>query len=144
MQIDWTAFTPWTSLADGVLIGAAAGALILINGRIAGISGIVGGLLTRVADDVDWRVAFVAGLVAAPVLWRLFARPPETSVDASFVLVLLAGALVGVGTRLGSGCTSGHGVCGLARLSVRSLAATVTFMAAGIATVFVVRHLFNA
>lgn len=142
MQIDWTAFTPWTSLAGGVLIGVATGALILINGRVAGISGILGGLIERV-DDWDWRVTFLAGLAGAPLLWRLFARLPDATIDTSYALVLLAGALVGVGTRMGSGCTSGHGVCGLSRLSVRSLAATVTFIAIGMVTAYVLRHLLH-
>ncbi len=140
MQIDWAAFTPWASLAGGMLIGAAAGALVLVNGRIAGISGIVGGILEPRVGDLDWRVAFVAGLVAAPLAWALFATLPDARIDASFGVLVLAGVLVGVGTRLGSGCTSGHGVCGLARLSLRSLAATVTFMAVGMATVYVLRH----
>lgn len=142
MQIDSAHFTPWTSLAGGILIGAAAGALILVNGRIAGISGILGGLIEGVENDLDWRVAFLLGLVAAPLVWGLVAHLPEAKIDASFAVVALAGAFVGVGTRLGSGCTSGHGVCGLSRLSVRSLAATITFMAIGMGTVYVLRRLF--
>lgn len=141
MTIDWTHFTPLSALTGGLLVGAAAVALALLNGRIAGVSGIVGGLLRPNAKDAAWRAAFVTGLVAAPVLFRLFAALPEIRVDASWPVLLCAGLLVGLGTRYGSGCTSGHGVCGLSRLSPRSLAATLTFMAAGFATVYVVRHL---
>jgi uncharacterized membrane protein YedE/YeeE len=137
MTIAWTAFTPWASLAGGLLVGVAAAMLILFNGRIAGISGIVGGLLRPVRGDVGWRAAFVAGLVAAPLAWLAVAAAPRLHVAA-------AGLLVGVGTRLGSGCTSGHGVCGISRGSLRSLAATATFMAAGFAVVFVVRHVLGA
>ena len=140
MTIDWVHFTPWASLAGGVLIGIAAAMFLLLNGRIAGISGILGGLLRPVSGDVAWRAAFVAGLVFAPALYSLVTRYPVPTIEAGYPLLLLAGVLVGVGTRYGSGCTSGHGVCGLSRLSPRSLAATVAFMAAGFATVFAVRH----
>ena len=142
MTIDWTHFTPWPALAGGLLIGLAAAAFVLVNGRIAGISGIVGGLLRPVPGDVAWRIAFVAGLVAAPLAYALFAPVPIVRIDAGTGTLLTAGLLVGLGTRYGSGCTSGHGVCGLARLSARSLVATVSFMAAGFATVFVLRHAF--
>jgi uncharacterized protein len=141
MSIAWSSFTPWTALAGGALIGLAAALLVLLNGRIAGISGIVGGLLRPLRGDVFWRVAFVAGLVAAPLAWRQFATLPPLHVDAGLPVLVAAGLLVGVGTRYGAGCTSGHGVCGLSRGSWRSLAATATFMAAGFAVVFVVRHL---
>ena len=137
MTIDWTHFTPWTSLAGGVLIGIAAAMLVLLNGRIAGISGVMGGLFTPERGDVGWRVAFLLGLLAAPVL----AKGSMARIDAGFGTLLIAGLLVGVGTSYGGGCTSGHGVCGLSRLSPRSLVATLAFMAAGMATVFVVRHL---
>jgi len=140
MQVDWTHFTPWASLAGGVLIGAAAAMFLLLNGRIAGISGILGGLLRPERGDIAWRAAFVAGLVLAPALYSLAARYPVPTIEAGYPLLLAAGLLVGAGTRYGSGCTSGHGVCGLSRLSPRSLAATVAFMAAGFATVFAVRH----
>ena len=141
MNIDWTHFTPWASLAGGILIGIAAAVFILFNGRIAGISGIVGGLLRPARGDILWRLAFLAGLVAAPLLYAI-ARPlPDVVVDADAGILIAAGLLVGAGTRYGAGCTSGHGVCGIARLSPRSLAATACFMAAGFATVFVVRHL---
>ncbi|EJL94392.1 putative transporter component [Herbaspirillum sp. CF444] len=141
MNINWAGFTPWTSLAGGLLIGLAVALLILLNGRIAGISGIVGGLLRPSKGDVFWRIAFVAGLVAAPLAYRLEAALPAVSIEAGAPTLIVAGLLVGLGTRYGSGCTSGHGVCGLSRRSLRSLAATATFMTAGFVTVFVVRHL---
>jgi hypothetical protein len=141
MAIDWTHFTPWPALAGGVLIGLAAAALVLLNGRIAGISGILGGLLRPAPGDVAWRVAFIAGLAGAPLAYGLFAALPAVRIDAGAPALAAAGLLVGLGTRYGAGCTSGHGVCGLARLSPRSLAATLSFMAAGFATVYVIRHL---
>lgn len=141
MNIDWSHFTPWFSLAGGIMLGLAAALFILLNGRVLGISGILGGLIKPQAGDAGWRIAFVAGLIAAPLLWRLFAPLPMPRVDASIPVLVIAGLLVGWGTRYGSGCTSGHGVCGLARLSPRSLAATLAFMAAGFATVYIARHL---
>ncbi|MDY0055400.1 MAG: YeeE/YedE family protein [Methyloversatilis sp.] len=144
MNIAWDAFTPWSSLAGGVLIGLSAALLILGSGRVAGISGIVGGLLRPGGPDTTWRLAFLGGLLAAPLLWRLFAALPEAQPVAGGGLLVVAGLLVGIGTRYGSGCTSGHGVCGLSRLSPRSLAATLAFMGAGFATVYVVRHLLGA
>ena len=144
MSIDWSAFTPWSALAGGVIIGIAAAMLVLLNGRIAGISGIVGGLWKPARGDVGWRVAFVLGLAGAPLAYALFAALPRPQIDASDLALVAAGLLVGVGTRYGAGCTSGHGVCGLSRLSPRSLVATAVFMSAGFATVFVVRHLLNA
>ena len=141
-MIDWTQFTPWPALAGGLLIGLAAAAFVLVNGRIAGISGILGGLLRPVPGDGAWRVAFRAGLVAAPLAYAVVAPLPTVRIDAGTGTLLTAGLLVGLGTRYGSGCTSGHGVCGLARLSPRSLVATASFMAAGFATVFVLRHVF--
>ncbi|WPH16983.1 YeeE/YedE family protein [Variovorax paradoxus] len=143
MTIDWPAFTPWAALAGGVLVGAAAAMFVLLNGRIAGISGIVGGLLRPVRGDVAWRLAFVAGLVAAPMAHAVFAPWPQPQIDAGYVALVAAGLLVGVGTRYASGCTSGHGVCGLSRLSPRSLAATAIFMGAGFLTVFLMRHLLG-
>jgi uncharacterized protein len=140
-MIDWDHFTPWSSLAGGLLIGVAVAAFVLIHGRIAGVSGILGGLLRPAGRDVGWRIAFIGGLLAAPALNALFTRFPAATIDASFPVVVLAGLLVGVGTRYGSGCTSGHGVCGISRLSPRSMVATATFMAAGFVTVFVVHHL---
>jgi len=139
--IDWAHFTPWASLAGGVLIGLAAAMFLLLNGRIAGISGILGGLFRPAHEDIAWRAAFLAGLLFAPALYALATRYPVPTIEAGYPLLLLAGALVGIGTRYGSGCTSGHGVCGLSRLSPRSLAATLAFMAAGFATVFAVRHI---
>ncbi len=144
MTIDWNHFTPSASLAGGVLLGLASALLILLNGRILGISGILGGLLRPKRTDSLWRLSFLAGLFAAP--WVVQALAPvgwleAPRIDASTGLVLIAGVLVGWGTRYGSGCTSGHGVCGLSRLSHRSLAATGLFMAAGFATVFVLKHI---
>ena len=141
MAIDWAHFTPWTSLAGGLLIGLAAALLLLASGRIAGISGIVGGLMAPRPGEAAWRLAFVGGLLAAPVLLLLAGVRGEARIDAGLGTIALAGLLVGLGTSYGSGCTSGHGVCGVARLSPRSLAATALFMAAGMATVFVARHL---
>ena len=143
MTIDWTHFTPWSSLAGGLLIGLATALLLLLSGRIAGISGIVGGLLRPGKGDVAWRVAFVAGLLAAPLVFAMVAPLPQVRIDAGMATLVIAGLLVGVGTRYGSGCTSGHGVSGLSRGSRRSLVATASFMAAGFLTVFVVRHLFS-
>jgi len=142
MNIDWIHFTPWTALAGGLLIGLAASAFVLLNGRIAGISGILGGLLRPAQGDVAWRVAFLAGLVGAPLIYALFAALPESRIDAGDGALVAAGLLVGIGTRYGSGCTSGHGVCGLSRLSARSLVATGAFMLAGFVTVFMLRHVF--
>ncbi|MDT7523882.1 YeeE/YedE family protein [Rhodoferax sp. TBRC 17198] len=141
MQIDWNHFTPWASLIGGLLLGLSASLFILVNGRILGISGIVGGLLTPRAGDTSWRLAFVLGLVIAPSVYTLFAGPVLATVDAGWSTLIVAGLLVGVGTRYGAGCTSGHGVCGLSRLSPRSLVATLSFMGAGFAVVFVIRHL---
>jgi uncharacterized protein len=141
MTIDWTNFTPWTSLAGGLLIGLATAILLLMSGRIAGVSGIAGGLLRPVAGDIGWRVAFVAGLVAAPLVYALAAPLPAVTIEADTGTLIAAGLLVGIGTRYGSGCTSGHGVCGVSRLSPRSMMATALFMAAGFATVFAVRYL---
>jgi uncharacterized membrane protein YedE/YeeE len=141
MSIAWNAFTPATALIGGALIGAAAAAFVVFNGRIAGVSGILGGLLSPARGDIAWRAAFVAGLVAAPLAYGVFAALPAIRVDTDIAVLIVAGLLVGVGTRYGSGCTSGHGVCGISRLSPRSIVATLAFMAAGFATVFVTRHL---
>lgn len=143
MSIDWNQFTPWSSLAGGALIGLAAALFLLLNGRIAGISGVLGGLLKPVRGDMAWRAAFILGLVGAPLVYGLFAALPVPQIDADYAALIAAGLLVGVGTRYGAGCTSGHGVCGVSRLSPRSLVATASFMAAGFATVFVIRHLFS-
>ena len=144
MSIDWNAFTPWSSLAGGALIGLAALLLLHANGRIAGISGIVGGLLRHGEGVASWRLAFVLGLLAAPMLWGLLAKRPALIIDADWSLLIVAGVLVGISTRYGAGCTSGHGVCGISRLSPRSLVATLLFMASGFVTVYVIRHLPGA
>ena len=143
MTIDWVHFTPQAALAGGVLIGLASAAFVLFNGRIAGISGILGGLLRVERGDAGWRVAFLAGLIGAPVVYGLFAALPEVTIDAGAGMLVAAGLLVGIGTRYGAGCTSGHGVCGISRMSPRSLVATAAFMAAGFVTVYLVRHVFN-
>ncbi len=143
MSMDMLNFTPGTSAAGGALIGLAAAIFILVNGRIAGISGILGGLLRPMAGDISWRITFVLGLVMAPVLYSLFAELPAIRIDSGFPALVIAGLLVGIGTRYSSGCTSGHGICGISRLSPRSLVATASFMAAGFATVFVLRHLLG-
>ena len=143
MSIDWNAFTPWSSLFGGLLIGLAAALFVLLNGRVAGISGVLGGLLVPLRGDVLWRVAFVGGIVVAPVIYSLFLVLTPVQIDADYPALITAGLLVGVGTRYGAGCTSGHGVCGLSRLSLRSLAATATFMGAGFATVFFMRHILS-
>ncbi|UVW26991.1 YeeE/YedE family protein [Massilia sp. H6] len=141
MMINWSEFTPWASLFGGLLIGLAAALFILFNGRIAGISGVLGGLLRPKQGELGWRVAFLAGLLGAPLVYGLFATLPEARIEAGTGTLIIAGLLVGLGTRYGSGCTSGHGVCGLSRGSPRSLVATVSFMLAGFVTVYVVRHL---
>ena len=140
MLIDWTHFTPWAALAGGVLLGLASALFVLLNGRILGISGIVGGLLRPRAGDMGWRLAFVLGMMVAPGLYWLVVGPTQPRIDANWGMVVIAGLLVGVGTRYGSGCTSGHGVCGLSRMSPRSLVATLAFMGAGFVTVFLIRH----
>ncbi len=141
MTIDWANFTPWSSLAGGVLIGLATGMFLLLNGRIAGISGILGGLLRPIKGDVGWQVAFVAGLIFSPIAFIVATPLPAVRIDADAASLIMAGLLVGIGTRYGSGCTSGHGVCGLSRLSPRSMVATALFMLAGFVTVFITRHL---
>jgi len=143
LTINWTDFTPWTSLAGGVLIGVAAAMFLLLNGRIAGISGIVGGLLARQRGDILWRLLFIAGLVAAPVIWGLFAALPPMKIESGYPMLVVAGLIVGISTRYGSGCTSGHGVCGIARLSPRSIVATLAFMSSGFVTVYLLRHVFG-
>ncbi|MDP2019158.1 YeeE/YedE family protein [Hydrogenophaga sp.] len=146
MNIDWANFTPWASLSGGILLGVASAFFILVNGRVLGISGILGGLLSPKAGDAGWRIAFLLGMFSAPLVYSWlapagFARAP--TIDAGFAAVVAAGLLVGLGTRYGSGCTSGHGVCGLSRLSPRSLVATLAFMGAGFVMVFVVRHVLS-
>ena len=144
MNIDWTHVTPWSALPGGVLIGTAAAMFALFNGRIAGVSSIVGGLLSPLKGDVAWRLAFAAGLIAAPLCYALIAPLPAIRIEAGTSTLLVAGLITGLGTRLGYGCTSGHGVCGISRLSPRSMLATGCFMASGFVTVLVVRHLLAA
>ena len=144
MTIDWQAFTPLSALFGGAAIGLAAGLLALARGRVFGVSGLVAGVVTgfgRADDGRVGRIALLAGLIAAPLVFGLFGHWPQVTVDASAGAIVAGGLLVGFGTRLAGGCTSGHGVCGLARLSPRSLVAVATFMATAIATVFVARHL---
>jgi len=148
-MIDRIAFTPGSAVAGGLLIGVAAALLVLLNGRIAGVSGIVGGLLRpRGADaakqgDRAWRIAFLAGLIGAPLAYGAFRAFPPVTIVASYPVLIVAGLLVGIGTRYAGGCTSGHGVCGISRLSLRSLLATLSFMAAGAASVFLMRHVLG-
>lgn len=142
MSIDWANFTPWASLGGGVLIGLSAGFFAIMNGRIAGISGLLGALVEG-GEGRGEKFLFILGLLLTPLLWSLFSELPSMQFDAGWLALLVAGALVGIGTRYGSGCTSGHGVCGISRLSPRSLVATAAFMAAGFATVFVLRHLLG-
>jgi len=143
MSIDWNAFTPWSSLFGGMLIGLATAMFVLLNGRVAGISGVLGGLLTPLRGHVLWRVAFIVGIMTAPLVYSVFHALPPVQIDADYAALVTAGLLVGVGIRYGAGCTSGHGVCGLSRLSLRSLVATATFMGAGFATVFVMSHVLS-
>ena len=143
MTIDTLNFTPWTSLAGGAIIGLGTALLILLNGRLAGISGVLGGLLRPLKSDIGWRLAFILGLIAAPLAYQLVHALPVATINAKVSVLVIAGLLVGIGTRYGAGCTSGHGVCGLSRLSARSLVATLIFMAAGFITVFVARHVIR-
>jgi uncharacterized protein len=143
MLIDFARFTPGLSFAGGLTIGAAVAALLLFNGRIAGISGILGGLLVLPRGDTAWRLAFLAGLAGAPVIASLAGHPAVADIQAGWGDVLAAGFLVGLGTRYAGGCTSGHGVCGIARGALRSVAATAVFMAAGFLTVYVQRHVLG-
>ena len=141
MTLDSGAFTPWSATAGGIVIGVAAALLVLANGRVAGISGIVGGMLAPRPRDVAWRIAFIAGLLAAPVVHSAVSMLPAITIDGTYPMMIVAGLVVGVGTRYSGGCTSGHGVCGLSRFSPRSLVATLSFIAAGFATVYFLRHL---
>jgi uncharacterized membrane protein YedE/YeeE len=143
MLINWNSFTPWTAITGGALIGVASALFVLFNGRIAGITGIMGGLIRPKAGDIGWRVTFVLGLIMAPIVWRLFSPIPTIGIEANNTLLAIAGLIVGISTRYGSGCTSGHGVCGISRLSPRSIIATLTFMGTGFLTVYVVRHILG-
>lgn len=145
MTVDWTHFTPWSSLAGGGLIGLSAALFMAFNGRIAGISGVLGGLIGHSGSgDRLWRVMFIVGLLLAVPLWRMVHALPDATIGASTPALVVAGLLVGIGTRYAAGCTSGHGVCGLSRGSPRSMLATAAFMGAGFVTVFVIRHLGSA
>jgi uncharacterized protein len=139
MAIDWNSFTPIASLIGGGMIGLAAALLIAGIGRVAGISGIVAGLIRPVRGEWAWRLAFVAGMLLAPLMYGLW-KAPTVRIDAGWSMLLVAGLLVGIGTRYGSGCTSGHGVCGVARFSKRSMIATAAFMTTGFVTVYITRH----
>lgn len=143
MIVDWANFTPWSSLTGGMLIGLATAMFLFLNGRIAGISGILGGLLYPAKGDAGWRIAFIAGLIISPLAFGLAVPLPAVPVDTGTATLVIAGFLVGLGTRYGSGCTSGHGVCGISRLAPRSMVATASFMLAGFVTVFIVRHLIH-
>ena len=143
-MIDWQNFTPLSAASGGLLIGVAVAILLFFNGRIAGISGILGGLFNVRKNDFAWRLAFLGGLALSATFWQMFAPLPTIQVDASLSTIIVAGVLVGIGTSYVSGCTSGHGGCGLSRISPRSVVATIIFMATGMATVFVVRHVLGA
>lgn len=144
MQIDWLSFTPIPSLLGGMILGLAAALYVFLHGRILGISGIVSGLLHPKMTDLAWRLSLVLGLISAPFLAALFfGIIPVVEIDSSWLAIVIAGLLVGFGAHYGSGCTSGHGICGLSRLSPRSLAATLAFMSAGFVMVFVIRHLIG-
>ncbi|MBT9267988.1 YeeE/YedE family protein [Pseudomonas sp. MG-9] len=144
MNVDWPNFTPWSSLAGGALIGLAASLFVVGNGRIAGISGLIGSLLQRNSEGASEKALFLLGLLVAPLLWALFSALPPIEFQNSWLGLSVAGLLVGLGTRYGSGCTSGHGVCGISRLSPRSMIATACFMLSGFVTVFILRHLLGA
>ena len=145
MQIDWISFTPVPSLLGGMILGVAAALYVLLHGRILGISGIVSGLLHPKLTDTAWRLSLVLGLITAPFLGALFFGIfPVVEIDSSWLAIGIAGLLVGFGAQYGSGCTSGHGICGLSSLSPRSMVATLSFMLAGFITVFVIRHMIGA
>ncbi|MFM1955282.1 MAG: hypothetical protein RIR20_102 [Pseudomonadota bacterium] len=145
MNIDLSHFTPYASFAGGILIGIAAAILILFNGRIAGVSGILGQALNGgIVRDNLWRIAFVMGIIAAPALWQIWVGEIEISIETNALWLIIAGLFVGVGTSYGSGCTSGHGICGLSRFSMRSVIATLSFMLTGMVTVYMMRHILGA
>ena len=143
MNLDWAHFTPWASSIGGIILGVASASFILVNGRILGISGIMGGLMPPKVGDTFWRISFLLGLFIAPTVFHAVVPAQYITaprIDASELTVIAAGLLVGIGTRYASGCTSGHGVCGLSRLSPRSLVATASFMFSGFVMVYVMRH----
>ena len=143
MNVDWLNFTPWSSLAGGALIGLAASLFVVANGRIAGISGLIGSLLQRGSEGGSEKALFLLGLLISPLLWGSFSSLPKIDFQSGWFGLIVAGVLVGIDTRYGSGCTSGHGVCGISRLSPRSMVATACFMFSGFVTVFVLRHLLG-
>ena len=143
MLIDWNNFTPWSAISGGVMLGIASALFILLNGRIAGICGILGGLYRPQRNDIGWRVAFIIGLILTPLAWATVNTLPNINIEASNGLLAISGLIVGISTRYGSGCTSGHGVCGISRLSPRSIIATLAFMGTGFLTVFIVRHVLS-
>jgi uncharacterized membrane protein YedE/YeeE len=144
MQIDWLTFSPGPAFLGGILLGIAAALYVILHGRILGISGIVSGLLSPKDGDVHWRISLLLGLLSAPFWGSLiFGIHTISVIDADWIAIIIAGALVGFGANYGSGCTSGHGVCGLSRLSPRSLVATLSFMSTGFLTVFIIRHVFG-
>ncbi|WP_137805622.1 YeeE/YedE family protein [Pseudomonas sp. G(2018)] len=140
MMFDSVHFTPWSALAGGALIGLAAGLMVVCNGRVAGISGLLGSLIERKDSGLAEKALFILGLLAAPLVWALLNAWPPIEFKTGPVGLIVAGLCVGIGTRYGSGCTSGHGVCGISRLSPRSIVATLSFMFSGFVTVFVIRH----
>ena len=144
MQIDWLAFSPGPAFLGGILLGVSAALYAILHGRILGISGIVSGLLSPKEGDIHWRLSLVLGLLSAPFLGNLlFNLQTKSIIDADWIAIIIAGVLVGFGASYGSGCTSGHGICGLSRLSPRSLLATISFMGAGFLMVFIIRHLLG-
>lgn len=140
--VNWD-LIPWAALAGGLMIGLAVALLLLLNGRIAGIAGITGGLLRWQRADFGWRAAFIIGLLISSFAWQQFFTLPDVQIEANEIWLIIAGLLVGFGTRYGSGCTSGHGVCGIARLSPRSIVATLAFMLTGFAMVYLLRHVLS-
>lgn len=143
MNMDWINFTMWMPLTGGLIIGLAATILLYFNGRIAGISGILGALLKPTKGDIGWRVAFISGLMISSSVYMIASPLPVPTIDADITILIIAGVMVGFGTRYGSGCTSGHGVCGLSRGSLRSFVATISFIGAGVLTVYFVKHLIG-
>jgi len=141
-MINWSEFTPWSSLLGGILIGVATSILLLINGKIAGISGILGEALSAKKQELGWRLAFIIGLILAPLIYALFHPLPIAATQGGWSTIIIAGLLVGFGTRYGSGCTSGHGICGISRLSLRSITATIIFMLSAALVVYLTHHLF--
>ena len=136
-------FTPWSAIVGGVLIGIAATLLLFLNGRIAGVSGVIGGLFSSAASETTWRLTFLIGLIVGAGIYVLRDSDASIGFDVGWPIFVLAGLLTGIGTQFSAGCTSGHGVCGIARFSLRSITATITFLAFGGLTVFVTRHIIG-